>query len=331
MEKDLFRTVVPIPKYSNLIETKDKILFIGSCFASNMGKFMEEARFPVMVNPFGVLYNPMSISWTINSLLTQFDAGDLNLVYDNGLWHSLFHHGKFSCKTPEETVNEINSVSKETGLFLKEIDYLILTFGTSFVYEHKEKVHIVANCHKLNENLFNRYMLEPEEIIETYTDLIINLKVYNPNLKIILTVSPVRHLKDGAHGNQVSKAVLLLAIEKLITRFEGVFYFPAYEIVIDELRDYRFYDSAMIQPNETAVKYIWEQFMNAFFSDEATNFYRQVQKIIKARNHRLSGNVSENLQIFINNTLTRIESLMKQFPYTLLEQDRRYFINSLQS
>jgi hypothetical protein len=329
MEKELFRLPVEIPKADSLIETKDKILFIGSCFANNMGKFMEDARFSVMINPFGVLYNPMSIASTINSLLNPFDSNDLELEFDNGLWHSFFHHGKFSRPTPEATIAEIQKSVSETALFLKETKYLALTFGTSYVYEHKEKMRIVANCHKFNANLFNRYLLEPYEIIETYTDLIVRLRVFNPSLKIILTVSPVRHLKDGAHGNQISKSVLLLAMEKIVERFDGVVYFPAYEIVMDELRDYRFYDSEMIQPNETAVKYIWEKFINTFLSEEAHNYYNQAQKIIKARNHRLSGFLNENSEKFIHNTLQQIELLISQYPNVLLEQDRKYFLKLL--
>jgi len=329
MEKNLFRTPIYFPKAEKLIETKDNILFIGSCFADNMGKFMEEARFQVMVNPFGVLYNPASIAWTIESLLKPFDANELEFEFCNGLWHSFFYHGKFSHPIQEETISYINKKTVETRLFLKKTDFLVLTFGTSYVYEHKEKMFIVANCHKFDASLFNRYMLEPEEIIEKYTDLIVNLRVFNPTLKIILTVSPVRHLKDGAHGNQISKSVLLLALEKIVNRFENVTYFPAYEVVMDELRDYRFYSSDMIQPNEVAIKYIWEKFVNTYFSNEAIDFNRQVQKIIKARNHRLPGFITENSVKFINNALKYTELLMSKYPNTLLEQDRIYFINLL--
>ena len=331
MEKNLFRIPVTIQKANTQIESKDKILFIGSCFANNMGKYMEEARFPVLVNPFGVLYNPVSISTTIESLLLPFDVADLDLVFNNGLWHSFLHHGKFSRPSHEEIVTEINHTIIETSKFLKESEYLVLTFGTSYVYEHKEKMYVVANCHKFNDSLFNRYLLEPEEIIESYTDLIVNLRVFNPSLKIIFTVSPVRHLKDGAHGNQISKSVLLLAIDKLVTRFDGVFYLPAYEIVMDELRDYRFYDSGMVQPNDVAVKYIWERFTDTFFSEEALEYNKQVQKIIKARNHRLSDFATENKVQFINNALKQIEILMEKYPHTLLEQDRKYFASIIPS
>jgi len=324
-EKNLFRIPVVIPKSETLIELSDKILFMGSCFASNMGKLMEDARFPVNVNPFGVLYNPISIADTISSLLQPFDAGDLDFVFGNGLWHSFLHHGKFSQPTREKIINEINNCVQQTKSFLQKSDYLILTFGTAYVYEHKEKNYIVANCHKFNNNLFNRYMLEPEEIIDIYTDLIVNLRMFNPSLKIIMSVSPIRHLKDGAHGNQISKSVLLLATEKLTSRFEGVYYFPAYEIVMDELRDYRFYDSDMIQPNEMAVKYIWERFTDTYFSDETINYNREVQKIIKARNHRLSDFDIESTIQFINNALQQTEQLMSKYPHALLEQDREYF------
>ena len=329
MEKDLFRTVVNIPKSAEIIDVSHKVLFIGSCFATNMGSKMEEARFPAMVNPFGTMYNPMSIAWLLDSAIKLIDAGDLELAFNNGLWHSFFHHGMFSCPEPEDVVNEINRATTETSNFLKEAEYIVITFGTSYVYEHKEKMSIVANCHKFPDNIFNRYLVEPEEIIETYTDLIVKLRVFNPHIKIIFTVSPVRHLKDGAHGNQISKSVLLLAIEKLIARFEKTLYFPSYEIVMDELRDYRFYNPEMIQPNEVAIEYIWKRFMETYFSDDSKNFYLQMQKIIKARNHRPSGFVTEEHIRFINRNIDMIDSLKSQYPHAFLENERQFFLNLL--
>lgn len=326
MNTERFRTLVTVKTAPELITPDDGVLFMGSCFAGNMGKYMSDARFPVLINPFGVLYNPFSIAHAFNSLINNIFPAKSELSYLNGLWHSFHHHGQFSQPNQDDVVQQIKQATETGHCFLQNAKFLIITFGTSYVYEHKNLHQVVANCHKFPDTDFTRYLLEPEEIIETYKDLIVKLKVFNPGLNIIFTISPVRHLKDGAHGNQVSKAVLLLAVEKLTTLFEKVFYFPAYEIVLDELRDYRFFNEAMTQPNEIAVKYIWERFMEATFSNESHEFYKLVQKVVKARNHRHSGYNTAEYRVFLQNTLILIDSLYQKYPKTQLDQDRAYFI-----
>ena len=311
---------VTVAKTSDSIRPGDGILFMGSCFAGNMGRFMVEARFPALVNPFGVLYNPFSIARAFNAMMDLQIPDESELVYNNGLWHSFYYHGSFSHPEATEVVRQI----RETTL-------LSHTLGTAYVYEHRDLHQVVANCHKFPESDFNRYLLDPEDIIAHYKELIVALRVYNPTLHIIFTVSPVRHLKDGAHGNQLSKSVLLLAVEQLTSLFDKVWYFPAYEIVLDELRDYRFYDAAMTQPNDIAINYIWEQFMDATFSKEAHDYYNEVQKVIWARLHRNTGHKTAEYRMFLQKTLDLVRSLSTRYPKSLLESDRKLFESKLES
>lgn len=331
MNKTLFRTPVTVAKTSDSIRPGDGILFMGSCFAGNMGRFMVEARFPALVNPFGVLYNPFSIARAFNAMMDLQIPDESELVYNNGLWHSFYYHGNFSHPEATEVVRQIRETTLLSHTLLKNARFLVITFGTAYVYEHRDLHQVVANCHKFSESDFNRYLLDPEDIIAHYKELIVALRVYNPTLHIIFTVSPVRHLKDGAHGNQLSKSVLLLAVEQLTSLFDKVWYFPAYEIVLDELRDYRFYDAAMTQPNDIAINYIWEQFMDATFSKEAHDYYNEVQKVIRARLHRHTGHKTAEYRMFLQKTLDLVRSLSTRYPKALLDSDRKLFESKLES
>ena len=331
MNKTFFRTPVTVAKTSDSIRPGDGILFMGSCFAGNMGRFMVEARFPALVNPFGVLYNPFSIARAFNAMMDLQIPDESELVYNNGLWHSFYYHGSFSHPEATEVVRQIRETTLLSHTLLKNARFLVITFGTAYVYEHRDLHQVVANCHKFPESDFNRYLLDPEDIIAHYKELIVALRVYNPTLHIIFTVSPVRHLKDGAHGNQLSKSVLLLAVEQLTSLFDKVWYFPAYEIVLDELRDYRFYDAAMTQPNDIAINYIWEQFMDATFSKEAHDYYNEVQKVIRARLHRNTGHKTAEYRMFLQKTLDLVRSLSTRYPKSLLESDRKLFESKLES
>jgi hypothetical protein len=325
MNKEIFRTLVPVSKAPELMTPEDGVLFMGSCFAGNMGKYMSDARFSVLINPFGVLYNPISIADAFTAFIENSTPAKEELFFHNELWHSFSHHGQFSHPNPIEVIEKIQDSTSKGHNFLKKARFLVITFGTSYVYEHKKMQRVVANCHKFPDSDFSRYRLEPEEIIEAYKDLIIKLRVFNPDLNIVFTVSPIRHMKDGAHGNQVSKSVLLLAVEKLTALFEKVWYFPAYEIVLDELRDYRFYDEAMTHPNDIAVKYIWNKFMEATFSHESQNYYKEVQKVIRARNHQPSVHNTDQAHLFFQNSLDLVDSLSDQYPHVNLHGDREYF------
>ncbi|GAO28017.1 GSCFA domain-containing protein [Geofilum rubicundum] len=305
------------------------MLFIGSCFAGNIGQKMADARFFTMVNPYGVLYNPLSVAGAIEAIMENRMVTADDLVERDGLWHSFMHHGRFSHPDLTTAVTRINQSTEEAHRFLQQAEYVMVTFGTAYVYEHKLEQRVVANCHKFPDFDFNRYLLEPEEIIEVWKDLIVRLRVFNPAIKIFFTVSPVRHWKDGAHGNQVSKSVLFLAVDKLVHLFEKVSYFPAYEIVMDELRDYRFFDAAMMHPNEVAVDYVWQRFSQSRLSPEAQNYLQEVSKIVRARLHRPSGYPTASYQGFVQKTLEHLFELSRRYPAARLEDDKKWFQNIL--
>ncbi len=327
---DEFRTKVKIGKYEDLIDVGSKVLLVGSCFTDNMGAKFKEFRMNALVNPFGVVYNPVSIARLLNRVLLLDYCDEDELVFHNGLWHHLDFHGRFSDREKQNVCENIDSTLVEVSQYLKKAEFLILTFGTAFVYEYDGTSLIVSNCHKMPDSFFYRYRLDPEEIVEDYQDLIVDLRAFNPSLKIIFTISPVRHLKDGAHGNQVSKSSLMLAVDKLCGMFEKVFYFPAYEIVMDDLRDYRFYDEGLINPSRQTIRYIWERFSEVLLSDRAHLYTKKIAKLEKAVNHRIqdAGN-EEAVRNFALKNLQFIDSISSDFPEVNLIEERNYFTTLL--
>jgi hypothetical protein len=237
------KTEVILPDIPVKIGYRAPSLMMGSCFTESIGLHLRERLFPVEVNPFGILYNPASIANSLEILMAErfFEAKDL--FFANGLWNSFYHHSRFSNPDRQACLNEINSKIEEASRILRGSNLLFCTFGTSWVFEEISSGRIVSNCHKLPAATFSRYRLSPSGILKLWEKLIPGLWQVNPDLKIVFTVSPIRHLKDGLHENNLSKAVLLLAIDELQKQFgkERIFYFPSYEILLDELRDYRFY------------------------------------------------------------------------------------------
>lgn len=320
-----FRTIVDIGKYESNFDVGSRALLLGSCFTDNIGSKFTENRLNALVNPFGDIYNPVSIARLLNRVIEQHYCDQEELVEQNGLWHHFDFHGRFSGTNKNEVCANINRTVQECGQFLKSADFLLLTFGTSFVYERTDTSEIVTNCHKFPSDFFIRYRLEPEEIITLYKELIVSLRVFNPGLKIIFTVSPVRHWKDGAHQNQVSKAALFLAVDKLCEVFEKVWYFPAYEILMDDLRDYRFYDERMFNPSAVAVEYIWNRFVNVLFTPRAQKFLQKIEKVKKARNHRFLHPNAESQRRFAHKMLRLVDDIEQEFPEIVLSADREYF------
>ena len=253
-------TPVIVPQMPFSVDYSTGIVSLGSCFADEIGDRLQEADFHVEQNPFGALYNPASIAAAVRRLMEDRPIGMEDLVEHEGLWHSWHHHGSFSRTTAEETLAACNDRLHQAHEALKEASLLMVTFGTAWVFEREGG--IVANCHKLPPQMFVRRRMTVEEIVTLWQPLLQELAAYYPKLNVIFTVSPIRHLADGAHGNQLSKSALLLAVDELVGNAR-CHYFPSYEIVLDELRDYRFFDEKMTHPTPLAVDVVWERFQRA--------------------------------------------------------------------
>jgi hypothetical protein len=298
------------------VSYNDKILITGSCFAEKTGESLSAHHFDAEVNPFGTLYNPASIAESIRRLLSPTPFTENELFSRDGLWHSWAHHSRFSRQERTDALNEINNRLAKASQHLCAATTLIITWGTAFVYRLKTTDIIVANCHKMPDSTFNRSGLSVENITADWTQLMSELWTQLPQLKkVIITVSPIRHRKDGAHNNQLSKATLLLAADNLQRSFpDRIAYFPAYEIMMDELRDYRFYADDMVHPSDMAVEYINELFRNTFFSDTTIAFFNEWTAINKALAHRPNNPNSAEYKKFLKNISEKAENLTARHP-----------------
>ncbi|MDR0829970.1 MAG: GSCFA domain-containing protein [Prevotellaceae bacterium] len=267
-----------------IMSRESRFLLIGSCFAENIGRNLKDFRFEGIANPFGIMFNPMSIAQCLEKLLDGNNFEENDLFFYNNLWHSDLHHGSFSSYDKNEALGKINSSFCAAKNLLPKTDFLILTFGSAQVYLKEGRV--AANCHKQPENIFTRKYLCVEEIVGKYVDLFEKILKINENIKIILSVSPVRYLRDGAHQNSLNKATLLLAVECLTKIFPQIIYFPAYEILLDELRDYRFFADDLIHPSPLAEKIVWQRFSETFFTEETKNSLSEIEKENKFAAHK---------------------------------------------
>lgn len=284
MQTILLQTPVVGEKAEWTISQKDPIMLVGSCFVDAIGQRLEHSGWDVCCNPFGVMYNPFSIADCLQRCMDRKPLEPSALVERDGLWHSWYHHGSFSRRDRDDCLETCN-VSVEKGYdALQKSHVLVVTFGTAYVFELKENKSVVANCHKVPARYFERYRLSVEAIVERWKFLFENLRQLNPQLKVIFTVSPIRHLADTAHGNQLSKSVLLLSTEQLCG--ERSDYFPAYEIVLDELRDYRYYDRDMVHPNDLAADIVWNRFQQYYMTLETQQQAAEAYKAFRASQHR---------------------------------------------
>jgi len=326
-----FFTEIQIPEFPWKMDYSKSMMFFGSCFSENIGQKLIDLKFNVDLNPFGILYNPESIANSLKILLEKRVFTENDLFNDQGLWSSFCHHSRFSdvdCKVALEKINSRISSSNE---FLKKADFLVITFGTAWVYELKKTGQIVSNCHKVPANEFRRFRLGVYEITESYRELLEELWNLNPNLKIVFTVSPIRHWKDGAIENQVSKATLLLAIDLLINGFgkQKCNYFPSYELMMDELRDYRFYAEDMLHLSPVAVDYIFDRFCQVMVSKESLNISKNVMKIRKTVLHRPVNTSSAEYEKFLRFNIEEINKLTLSFPYLNFTQEKIYLEQEL--
>ena len=307
-----FSTQIKMDKPMFSFSYEDTVLMLGSCFAENIGSKLADIYFPIDVNPFGTLYNPASIAKAMRMLINEVQLNGEDLFVHEDTYHSFTHHSRFSGDTVDKSLYNINSRLSLSSSKLKTADKLIITFGTSWVYRLKSSGEVVANCHKLPDKMFIRERMSVSEIVEDWKSLLSQLWEENSSLKVLFTVSPVRHWKDGANGNQLSKATLLLAIEELRTLFpEQTDYFPAYELLMDELRDYRFYADDMLHPSDLAVNYIWEKFASTYLSKDAQCFTKDLSAIEKAINHRPFNNENKPYQDFLRQTIRKAQEINK--------------------
>jgi len=308
----------------------NKLLLVGSCFTEQIGKKLSAHKFEILDNPNGILFNPVSIAKAIFSYAEEKLYNEDELFYHNELWGSWEHHTSFSDIDKNSALRKINDSQKKATDFIKSADWILLTLGSSFVYERKEEANknnyknVAANCHKIPTDKFNRRLLEPEEIKTILQKMVSAALEINTNAKFIFTISPVRHLREGFIENNQSKAALIQAVHSL-TNDENVFYFPAYELVIDDLRDYRFYAEDLVHPNYAATEYVWEKFVPAVIDEDSQKLMKEINEINAAMNHKAFNPQSEAHKKFMLSNLEKIRSLSKKYSYINLKKEEDFF------
>jgi hypothetical protein len=309
-----FRTEIGISKESHLIDYDSDIILLGSCFSENIGDKLSYQKFNSLVNPYGILFHPVAIEKAITQGINQIQYTKEDLYFYNELWLSFNHHSKFSSINPDKILSDINHGITDFNLRLRSATHLIVTLGTAWVYRFIESDQIVANCHKIPQKKFSKELLSIDDISESLDAMITLIKSINKNISMILTLSPVRHLKDGFIENSLSKAHLLSAIHEVINIKKNIHYFPSYEIMLDDLRDYRFYDEDMLHPNAMAISYIWDKFRNSWMSEKTIKLSNKVESLQKSLAHRPFNPDSEQYQAFLKNIKDQINSLNRQYP-----------------
>ncbi|SFH95066.1 GSCFA domain-containing protein [Halpernia frigidisoli] len=282
-----FRTEVDLPISSNKINLNSNIFSIGSCFSAEISAKLLEGQLQSFNNPFGTLFNPYSINKALKKIHDAEFYTEEDLIKFNGEYISLDHNSTYNSRFSHQTLDSINHQIQLSNEFLKSADFVIITLGTSFIYEFLPKKKLVANCHKIPAKYFEKRYLTHLEICDSISETISLLKdICSENVQILFSISPVRHTKDGITENQLSKAKLFTALHEVISTFEYVNYLPVYEMMIDDLRDYRFYKDDLIHPNSQAIQYIWEKFVEAYFTEECKSFFGENLKIRKALEHK---------------------------------------------
>jgi GSCFA family len=328
MEFHIPINIQPLPE---LIGYKDKILLTGSCFTEHIGDRLEELKFTALQNPNGILFDPYSVADSLVSYMQNRQYNRDDLFYMNELWQSWHHHSRFSNMDPDECLWAINNSRQKAHEFLKEADWIIITLGSAFSYHlipgsssHREE-KAVANCHRAPAQWFNKKLLEIAEITTMLTNCCEQLWQFNPKLKFIFTVSPVRHIRDGVVDNNRSKARLIETVHQLAAKFDRVHYFPAYELVIDVLRDYRFYDIDLVHPNYMATEYVMEKFGETCIDKESQGLMQEIRKIVIARKHKAFQPDTNAHRQFLIAHFEKTKALQEKYPFLELEEELKYF------
>ena len=317
------------------ISYQDKVMIIGSCFTEHIGNRLQELKFPVMQNPNGILFDARSVTYSLVSYIQNKKYRKEDLFYSNELWQSWQHHSMFSSTDRDDCLLRINQSQQEAHMFLKKARFIVITLGSSFSYRLTEESTTtgktakagsgVANCHRAPAQWFTKHLMGIEETNAVLDNCIHQLRHFNPALKIIFTVSPVRHTRDGVVENNRSKARLLEVVHNLVNKFDGLYYFPAYELVIDVLRDYRFYDIDMVHPNYAATEFVLEKFTQSCIDADSQQIMEEVKKIVIAAKHRAFQPDTNAHRQFLLAHLQKTKELQQKYPYLHLHNEIAYF------
>ena len=299
------------------IDLKDSLFFIGSCFAENVSQRFSSKKFGVTSNPFGTLYNPLSISLALNHIANKKDYDSSTQIKNQGIYYSWLHHGSLAALSSEELLKKTNNINLENFEKLQKCSYLFITLGSAWAYKHKKTGLITANCHKVAADQFEKVFINCDEIVKSFENSIQAIKKINHQVKIVLTVSPVRHIRDGLIQNNRSKAELIQAVHKLCDAHNLCYYLPVYEWVIDDLRDYRFYEKDLVHPNNMAQDYIWENIDDLFFTEHTKGHLKRINNFISGLEHKAFNPNSEEHISFLKNLLNKGKKLEKELNINL--------------
>jgi len=311
-----FRTTVKTGENRSWLHHSDSVVLLGSCFSDNIGAKMQGALFNATVNPMGTLYNPMSIACAVQRLIACEPVAGQTLFMQGGVWNSFDFHSRHSLPDKQATIDRMNQRITLGHEALKKAQVLTITLGTSIIYRLKATGEVVANCHKVPGHEFERQMATVREMVQVLDDMLAGLHEFNPGLHVIFTVSPIRHIADGLETNSLSKARLRVSIQEVADRHHDYCdYFPAYEIMLDDLRDYRFYASDMVHPSDVAVEYIWQAFQATYLDDRSALAVARCERIHKRLQHRPMSANRETVERFNNDTASVVRNLIKEYPY----------------
>jgi hypothetical protein len=323
-----FQVPIQINKLPGGIGYRDKILLTGSCFTEHIGDRLAELKFNILQNPNGILFDPHSVASSLVSYIRNKQYSIDELQYFNELWQSWQHHSRFSSTNAGQCLDTINQSQQKAHEFLKQANWLIITLGSSFSYRLVENGMPVANCHRAPAQWFRKHLMTIEETNAVLDNCLHQLFQFNPGIRIVFTISPVRHIRDGVVENNRSKARLIEVVHHLVNKFDRLYYFPAYELVIDVLRDYRFYDIDLVHPNYSATRFVMEKFMEYCVEDEARILCEQVQQIVTARKHRAFQPETEAHKRFLTTHWEKARDLKDKYPFLHLEEEMNYFKGS---
>lgn len=326
-----FHLELDIKKLPEPVTHRSKLLLVGSCFTENIGEKLRRYKFPVLENPNGILFNPVSVAEAITAYVENTQVTEDDLFYLNEGWHSWKHHSRFSAPQAQDAVQKINTANTQAHHYLRSANYILITLGSAWTYMLTDKAanarpgSVAANNHKAPSDWFDRRLMMPEEVLRVLDNMIHRLFLFNPGLRIMFTISPVRHLREGAVDNNRSKAVLIQAVHHLVNKFDRLYYFPAYELVIDDLRDYRFYAEDLVHPNYFATQYVWEKFVDACMDTDTKKLMEQLHAIHLGHKHKAFNPQSEQHKKFLRDLYERTKTLQEQYPHLNLSEELLYF------